>query len=455
MQIKHIPVLLVFAIGVLALIPWGIVLAQTCNNPGGCTLTSISNGPSSTPGATDISTPVCTSGGKGSATTCTCHLTNGAVLSPGQSVTTYSSPYVAFGQSCAYQVRTCDSNGNLSGTANTTQVYSCTVAQPSTCNVNGTIVQHGASQAFYSTTAAPAGQSCSAYVQVRSCYNGTMSGSGSYVYTSCNDTLSCTIGSTVLPSGATQNFYSYTAAPIGQACSSYVQSRTCTNGLASGSASYSNASCTNNASCTIGSTIVPDSASQPFYSYAAAPAGQLCSSYVQTRTCTNGAASGSASYSNAACTNNLSCTLDGATLSNGISRVFYSQTIVPYGQTCSSGTYSLSRTCVNGVYSGNVAYSHANCVAALAPVISSFTILPNIVHLGSKVTASWNATSAQACTLTGTNGDTITSAAPSLSYTTASINDITTYTLTCTGTDGVTKVTAAKQVQIVPSFQEI
>jgi len=56
---------------------------------------------------------------------------------------------------------------------------------------------------------------------------------------------------------------------------------------------------------------------------------------------------------------NTSCTLDGVTVAHGQSRTFYSTNSVPAGQSCSS--VAQTRTCTNGTLSGSNTYNKASC----------------------------------------------------------------------------------------------
>ena len=65
------------------------------------------------------------------------------------------------------------------------------------------------------------------------------------------------------------------------------------------------------------------------------------------------------------------CTLDGITVQNGDSRTFYSSTSVTPPATCAS--IAQSRTCTNGTLSGSATYQYANCSATgdtTAPLVS-------------------------------------------------------------------------------------
>ncbi len=158
---------------------------------------SFSVSPSST---TDYSCTAQGSGGTSSSSASltvyqSCSLPWGGTTAHNTSITAYQASTVPYGSSCTSQSRTC-TNGTLSGSY---QYQSCTVDQPASCTLDGVTVPDGSSHTFYSQTLPPAGTSCSAYSQSRTCTNGTLSGSSSYQYASCtcNPTYSCTNATTL------------------------------------------------------------------------------------------------------------------------------------------------------------------------------------------------------------------------------------------------------------------
>jgi hypothetical protein len=157
------------------------------------------------------------------------------------------------------------------------------------CNVpgGGTII-NGQSVTAYSAPNPPAGQTCAAISQTRTCTNGQLSGS----YTSPTCTTDCTLpwGGTI---GTGQSVLAYLASSPSspsQTCASMAQTRTCTSGVLSGS--YTSQTCTPLA-CTLpwGGSIA-DGQSVTAYS-TSNPGSANCPSVAQTRTCTNGSLSGS------------------------------------------------------------------------------------------------------------------------------------------------------------------
>lgn len=118
------------------------------------------------------------------------------------------------------------------------------------CSVGGVSVAHGSSRTFYSRTSTSG--SCSTYDQVRSCNDGVMSGSGSYRYSSCSVSSpapapsptyeNCSAGGVSVAHGSSRTFYSRATAD--GSCSAYAQTRSCNDGALTGSGSYQNSSCT-------------------------------------------------------------------------------------------------------------------------------------------------------------------------------------------------------------------
>jgi peptidoglycan hydrolase-like protein with peptidoglycan-binding domain len=290
---------------------------------------------------------------------------DGITVASGASHSFYTASTVPFGSKCPAAVsRTCN-NGTLSssGTSAGALYASCTVGSAAACILDGTTVPSGSSRTFYYAQNIPAGESCSSYGISRTCNNGTLSGTDAYKYASCAPSAagSCTLDSAVVQSGQSRDFFSLATAPAGQLCSTYKLSRSCNSGTLSGNNSFNRASCSDSASCTVDGTTVPSGSSALFYSAASVPFGNSCTAVSQSRTCTNGSLSGSASYKYAACApiGAASCTLSGLTVAHGTSQSFYSVASVPFGSTCSS--VEQSRTCQNGTLDGTNTYKYSSC----------------------------------------------------------------------------------------------
>jgi hypothetical protein len=185
----------------------------------------------------------------------------------------------------------------------------------------------------------------------------------------------CKIGNISLPSGSEAIFYSDSSVSASSTCKA--QTRRCVNGDLSGSSSYRNTSCTVRApeACSVNNVQVANGTSRVFYSQTSVAYGQSCSSVAQTRSCGNGDLSGSSQYKYASCSvAGATCSLDGITLAQGSSTTFYFAKQIPSNELCSS--YGQTRTCTgNNTLSGNAAYKYATC----SPVGSGSCALDNIV----------------------------------------------------------------------------
>lgn len=97
----------------------------------------------------------------------------------------------------------------------------------------------GQSVTAYSSASPPAGQTCSAIAQTRTCINGTLS--GSYTQQSCSPSACSLPWGGSIADGQSVTAYSAASPPAGQTCSAIAQTRTCANGTLSGS--HTNQSC--------------------------------------------------------------------------------------------------------------------------------------------------------------------------------------------------------------------
>jgi hypothetical protein len=105
----------------------------------------------------------------------------------------------------------------------------------------GGTISNGQSVTAYSAATAPVGQACSTIAQTRTCTNGTLS--GSHAQQTCSAVCALPWGGTI-GQGQTVTAYSVASKPPGQLCSAAVETRTCgASGTLSGS--FANQSCTN------------------------------------------------------------------------------------------------------------------------------------------------------------------------------------------------------------------
>jgi peptidoglycan hydrolase-like protein with peptidoglycan-binding domain len=260
----------------------------------------------------------------------------------------------------AQSAQTTQQTTQTSQTTQSTQIQQSQTLQ-SCMTPWGAALASGVATTSYQSAAVAFGQSCVS--ELRTCTDGSLS--GSYRYPSCVPAapLSCTIGTLTLAHGQSKTFFSAASVVAPAVCQS--QDRTCTNGALSGDASYQYASCaqtqptaTAQASCTLDGQTFASGTSRPFYSAQSVSFGSSCNAVAQMRTCTNGSWDGGASFKFSACTPAapLTCTAPwGAVIAHGASVTANQSSSVPYGSQCLSET----RTCSNGTLSGS--YQYQSC----------------------------------------------------------------------------------------------
>ena len=293
---------------------------------------------------------------------------DGETIANGSTHPFYSRTRLNAGEACSsfMQNRTC-TNGVLSGSVNFTYL-SCRVNTLDTCRVNGVTLTHGQSRTFYKYDTATSTNSCSAFGQTRTCNDGDLSGSNDYNRASCT-AGACIADGITFANGSTTTMYFAKSIPATEQCASYATTRTCSNGTFSGNAAYKYASCAPAATgtCVVDSVVLSSGQSAAFYSTSTAAVGTACSAAMQTRTCTNGTLSGTATYNRASCSDTSTCSLDGLTVAHGQSQTFYSARTVNFGSTCSG--VSQPRVCTNGKLSGGATYLYGSCT--VNPPVSS------------------------------------------------------------------------------------
>lgn len=259
----------------------------------GATTSSVTN---TTSGYTGSSTFTCTNGALSQNAGATCKLSTctapwGDTVNQGSSVTARQTATVPCGNSCASQVRNCD-DGVLSGTYT---YETCTVSACAGCALPwGGTIANGASVTAYQN-AAPNGTACVS--QSRNCAAGTLS--GTYTNQTCKAGCATPCGNRT--HGGTCTAYSAPTVACGSVCTSIDQVRTCNNGTLSGT--YANGSCsvTACASCVRpwGGANIAHGKSVTAYSSDTVKCGSSCASIDQTRTCNDGKLSGS--YTKGSC----------------------------------------------------------------------------------------------------------------------------------------------------------
>lgn len=304
---------------------------------------------------------------------------DGVIIQDGQSVGFYKQNKVLFGQSCAaFQgTRTCQ-GGILSGDSSY-RYSSCSVAGAESCTVTvgttTTTVAHGASRSFWSIDSVAYTSSCDAVKLSRTCNDGILSGSSAYKYPTCKVIAekTCEIDGITVTGGTKRTFYSARSVGGEGSCDSIDQERTCANGVLSGEAKYQYAYCAPNGQryCVQDAAYVAHNASRTFYATKTPAFGSTCSQFSQSRKCTDSVLEGNGSYAYATCTEptGASCTIDGTTVSHNQTRTFYSRSSAPSGGNCAE--YSQSRTCIDGTLSGSNDFDRSSCSNSTSSVAGS------------------------------------------------------------------------------------
>ena len=161
-----------------------------------------------------------------------CPLPWGGSLPHGQSATAYLAATAPYGGACVPETRTCDDGSLSGGYVN----QSCAVTPPAACPLPwGGTLAHGAAATAYQSAGVTYGGTCGS--EVRTCANGALSGSYQYQNCSVAAPASCTApwGAAVAHGGSVT---AYQAGGVTAPAACAGQTRTCANGVLSGSYQY-------------------------------------------------------------------------------------------------------------------------------------------------------------------------------------------------------------------------
>lgn len=272
---------------------------------------------------------------------------NNTTIAHGESITAFQNSSVPLGGTCVSQTRTCH-NGSLSG------AYSyavCSVGQPAACQFNGQTIAHGQTITGFLNSSVPFGGNCSP--QQRTCNNGLLSGSYSFPSCSIGQPAACTFNGQTVAHGQYVTAFRSSSATAGQQCIN--ESRLCTNGLLSGTYTYASCNEQQATSCLFNGQTIAHGQSVNAFANSNVGYGSSCTS--ESRTCNNGVLSGSFLFGTCSVGQASSCLFNGQTVAHGQTITAFSAATVPLGSTCSSQ----QRTCSNGTLSGSFGFS--SCAA--------------------------------------------------------------------------------------------
>ena len=134
---------------------------------------------------------------------------------------------------------------------------------PLNCSFNGQTVLHNSSVVAYQTFAVPFGSSCQS--QSRTCLNGVLSGSNPYSSCRVEPPMGCTFNGQAIAHGGSVTAYRNATVPFGSTCEA-PETRVCNNGTLSGSYTAPGCNVQSARSCTFNGQTVPHGGSIKGYS---------------------------------------------------------------------------------------------------------------------------------------------------------------------------------------------
>ncbi|MBI5510933.1 MAG: hypothetical protein HY903_19400 [Deltaproteobacteria bacterium] len=280
---------------------------------------------------------------------------DGVEIVHGDSKVFYSAPTVAHGLSCLSELRSCD-DGYLSGTyADAT----CTAQAPASCTGPDASIPHGESRTYFATASVSYGGSCES--EVRVCDNGVLSGSFTQASCTVAAAADCTgPDGVVILHAQSRTYYAAATVAAGSSCASEL--RTCSNGTLNGTYQHPGCTVASGSDC-IGpdTSLIAHGSAKTYFATAGVAYGGSCVS--ESRTCTNGVLSGTYAYPACTAAPGRSCTgPDGSAIAHGQSSQYFATRFVLSPRTCAAET----RTCVDGTLSGS--YAQPVCCPAACQV---------------------------------------------------------------------------------------
>lgn len=305
----------------------------------------------------------------------------------GDSVQAYSTGSVGCNDSCPAPTTRMCVNGTLSGSGDYASCLEAGNCTPHGCALPwGGSIAEGASVEAYSVDHVACGESCPAPT-TRTCTGGVLTGSGDYEHCSpesCSGDCDLPWGGS-LANGASVDAYTTAHVACGETCP-VPNRRTCTNGVLSGSGNEPSCSITPCGGCALpwGGSLANGSSVQAYASNTAA-CGASCPA-ATTRTCNDGVLSGSGDHASCTVTECASCTLPwGGNIAHGSS-------VTAYATQTTNGCFCPGerRNCNNGVLSGSYVYGACQEFGCPADCNAGGGIcVPNGTHWTTKCSRGW------------------------------------------------------------------
>lgn len=281
---------------------------------------------------------------------------------------------------CIAELRSCH-DGTLSGDFNNFYCFVKTDLEgDGTCFFSGNQIQEGDFQTFYSKETVPYGKICEDYSRPKFCINGRVKPDTKYVYTTCEveekplEVIenNCLFDGKEIKEGASELFYKNSKVQYGGVCE--FERRVCRDGTLFGKFTKSSCRVEEQKSCSFQGEEIKDGQSQTFYSRSKSMKDDTCNAYKQRRFCINGVLSGDDLFNRNKCVNyeRKSCLLDGVTVLDGMSSMFYTESRVNDSSDCNGQ----KRSCEDGVLSGDLEYKYSTCKALESCRFGNDTIAP-------------------------------------------------------------------------------
>jgi len=217
------------------------------------------------------------------------------------------------------------------------------------CMFNNELVSEGSAITAFQNSSVAYGEACVS--ETRTCSDGVLSGSYQYASCSVGSAAACLFNGATVAHGDSITAYSSSTVAYGSVCSSVAQSRTCDNGVLSGSAQYASCEIAAARSCLFDGKTISHGGSVVAFESSNVSFGATCNQ--ETRSCNDGTLTGAFQYSSCAADQPASCLFDGRTIAHGEAVAAFVTSSVNYGSTCAQE----SRACYNGVLSGNAQFS--------------------------------------------------------------------------------------------------
>lgn len=240
----------------------------------------------------------------------------------------------------------------------------CLNPLPVQCHFNGQVLASGQTVEAFLNSTTPYGQAC--VKETRSCQNGILSGSYSFSNCTVEQPAACLFNGITIQHGQNVNAFLNSSVAFGGTCQN--ETRSCINGSLSGTYNY--ATCTANApaACSFNGHTIAHGQGVTAYTSSNVPYGATCTP--QTRTCYNGAFTGVGEFGSCVVDQGAACLFNGQTLANGQSVTAFTAPSVSFGGACQAQT----RICTNGSLSGDAAYASCSVGSPQSCLINGQTI---------------------------------------------------------------------------------